>query len=890
MKTISISKRLFVIVLAVMTVTAFMPGLFRSGATASADDTDTVFEFKVNTSNATAQLTKCTVPEGGSTDVEIPSTYEQDGTEYTVTSIKGGDLFSDNITSVTLPATVTNINGQGFNISTLKSIKVAEDSTSFTSEDGVLYSADGKTLYRCPRASEITSFSVPDTVGTVCSGAFSGVSNLQELDLSNIGWKLPDRIAQNCTKLSRVTFAANLKTIGNSAFSGCTSLQNVTLPASLSEIGWYAFMNCPITKIDLPESVSALKDRCFANTKLKSIDLPQKLQWYGLDLQAFDNCSELESINAAENSQYFTTIDGVLFYGRDVDHISHLLIYPAGKKDKSYRVPDQLVGKVRKNQYSEDLGTVRNFSGNPYLESLDFNKSLLFDKNDLCGCSSLKEFKVSDDNKSMKLVDGALVAGKIKFLGLPPASSITECSVPETVETLDGGAFKNCRNLKIVNLPDSIKNYINGTFEGCSSLEAVNVDKNNKVFSSVDGVLYYGTELVFYPFNKKDKTFVIPNFTTKITYLSHLKNLQHLYIPDGIVYVSFWNVKEDGTEPITIYASADNEVVVKAAEEHNLKLVTDTAAPTVTTESLEPGIVGTKYRAQLNAESDTPYRWSAAPGTSLPKGLKISSDGVLSGTPEEAGTFTVSADAYNSHDGTKDLTLTIKSAEDHRYTLIKELKHYQDPDKCTTAQQKAIKEIVSGTTDKIIDAETNAEADVWLTVAKKQIDRIAGNITLMSVKVSPSKTAYTGKNACPAVRVSGGDRVLKEGTDFTTTYRSNSGIGTASVTIKGTGSCNGTVTRNFQIVPAKAGIRKVRAGRKTVTVQCTALKGGVSYQIAAKKKGTGKWHTRTAKTAAASIHGLKSNSTYYVKARAYKKVRGKTYYGAYSQVKTVRVK
>ncbi len=44
------------------------------------------------------------------------------------------------------------------------------------------------------------------------------------------------------------------------------------------------------------------------------------------------------------------------------------------------------------------------------------------------------------------------------------------------------------------------------------------------------------------------------------------------------------------------------------------------------------------------------------------------------------------------------------------------------------------------------------------------------------------------------------------------------------------------------------------------------------------------------KSGTKTIKKLTSKKTYYVKVRAYKKVSGKTYYGAYCKAKTVKVK
>jgi len=69
---------------------------------------------------------------------------------------------------------------------------------------------------------------------------------------------------------------------------------------------------------------------------------------------------------------------------------------------------------------------------------------------------------------------------------------------------------------------------------------------------------------------------------------------------------------------------------------------------TVTTTTLPGGTTGTAYTATLAAAGGTPaYTWSLTSG-SLPAGLTLSSAGVISGTPVQAGTFSVGVTVTDS--------------------------------------------------------------------------------------------------------------------------------------------------------------------------------------------------------------------------------------------------
>ena len=82
--------------------------------------------------------------------------------------------------------------------------------------------------------------------------------------------------------------------------------------------------------------------------------------------------------------------------------------------------------------------------------------------------------------------------------------------------------------------------------------------------------------------------------------------------------------------------------------------------PTITTASLPNGVVGVAYTTTtLAATGSTPITWTRKSG-SLPNGLTLSSNGVISGTPTTAGNYPFTIEAKNDY-GTdsKDYTVTV---------------------------------------------------------------------------------------------------------------------------------------------------------------------------------------------------------------------------------------
>lgn len=87
-------------------------------------------------------------------------------------------------------------------------------------------------------------------------------------------------------------------------------------------------------------------------------------------------------------------------------------------------------------------------------------------------------------------------------------------------------------------------------------------------------------------------------------------------------------------------------------------------APTITTESLIGGYVGTYYEQQLKATGDPTITWSITEGA-LPEGLTIDKDtGKIFGTPAAKGTYSFTVAATNSVDThCKEFSIEIKEYE-----------------------------------------------------------------------------------------------------------------------------------------------------------------------------------------------------------------------------------
>lgn len=126
------------------------------------------------------------------------------------------------------------------------------------------------------------------------------------------------------------------------------------------------------------------------------------------------------------------------------------------------------------------------------------------------------------------------------------------------------------------------------------------------------------------------------------------------------------------------------------------------------------------------------------------------------------------------------------------------------------------------------------------------------------------------------------DGSVKAGTMYTYTVRAYKGSALSAYNKNGSRIVR--LTAPVQYKPSSKA-----SGKLTVRWKKAAGASGYQIQYAASRSMRG---ARTVSTSALTrtLSGLKKGSTYYVRIRAYKKVSGKTYYGAWSSVKNAKVR
>ena len=156
-------------------------------------------------------------------------------------------------------------------------------------------------------------------------------------------------------------------------------------------------------------------------------------------------------------------------------------------------------------------------------------------------CTGLTSITVAENNANFTAEDGILYnknktellicpQGKSGVVEIPSSvteigsyafsgcTKITSVTIPEGVTSIGNAAFEGCTGLTSVTLPASLTSLGDGVFQDCTGLTSLSVASGNTAYTAEGGVLYDSgkTKLLFYPAEKTDTTFTVPDSVTAI--------------------------------------------------------------------------------------------------------------------------------------------------------------------------------------------------------------------------------------------------------------------------------------------------------------------------------------------------------------------------------------
>ena len=253
-------------------------------------------------------------------DIVIPSEIEYKGKKCTIKTIGASAFyFCDNLTSVTIPNTVTGIRGNAFGYcSKLTTIEIPNSVVTIGE--------------RCFEVSGLTTIYIPNSVQGIEQYAFSGCKMLKSVYIGNSLLWFQENVFAGCDSIETIEYHSTLQMpwfqgkeklktlvvgdeveyIDNCSFDGCISLTNVTIGNSVSSIKTAAFRNCENMKnIELPNSLKEIGYFAFEGCKsLENIVIPNSvIKTYG---GVFEDCENLLSVKLSNSIEI---ISETMFFG-----------------------------------------------------------------------------------------------------------------------------------------------------------------------------------------------------------------------------------------------------------------------------------------------------------------------------------------------------------------------------------------------------------------------------------------------------------------------------------------------------------------------------------------------------------------------------------------------
>ena len=264
-------------------------------------------------------------------------------------------------------------------------------------------------------------------------------------------------------------------------------------------------------------------------------------------------------------------------------------------------------------------------------------------------------------------------------------------------------------------------------------------------------------------------------------------------------------------------------------------------------------------------------------------------------------TVTASANGYNSVSKDVKIVVSKKSLNNGLITLSETSYVYDGTYKKPTATVTFGGKVLQEGKDYTISYRNNLNVGVTTVIATGMGDYTgytSKNFTITkramaggTVSVA-SSVSFTGSNITPSVTVKVAGRTLTNGTDYTVSYSNNKNVGKATVKITGKGNYSGSLSAKFDIVPAKQQIQKLETKYKGFYIDW-AQKGSatgydIEYSVNANMSSAVSKHLTANKPDTLTVSGLSGDKTYYVRVRSYTNVNGKVYYGAWSDVKSIK--
>ena len=384
-------------------------------------------------------------------------------------------------------------------------------------------------------SSNITSITIPASVTIINSKAFLGCHGITSLVIPEGVTTLGTEAFAYCSKLENITIPSTLTITGTAVFANCSLLATVAFADGTTVIPDNIFANCTsITKVVIPEGVTTIGAGAFADcSNLDYLSVPKSLKT--VETGAFSGCTSLkqviyagdyndwEAITVKENNDPFA--NAKLFDGETTPD------NPEGEE-----ITPDTPGKYMEWKYDEETATLTifgkgsmgsySFSDDPWNEYKDsIKKVVIEDGITTIGTNAFREFY---NLESVVIPDSVT---EIHNYAFEMCNSLTSITIPDSVTKLGIDAFFHCISLTNVIIGDGVTTIELSTFAQCRNLENVVIGDSVTILRS--GAFQDCAKLKTVTFGKSLKTIESRAF-------SGCSSLESVAIPDSVTKMDRW--------------------------------------------------------------------------------------------------------------------------------------------------------------------------------------------------------------------------------------------------------------------------------------------------------------------------------------------------------------
>lgn len=170
----------------------------------------------------------------------------------------------------------------------------------------------------------LISVTIPDSITAINGHAFQECSSLSSITIPDGVTSIGEYTFDRCSSLTNIEIPNSVTSIGECAFLYCSSLTNIEIGNSVTNIGEYAFEKCNISSITIPDSITNIEETAFIDCKnLAEIIVSENNNFYktiGGNLYSKDGKTLVKYLGKQTEftiPQTVTTIGSYAFYKCD---------------------------------------------------------------------------------------------------------------------------------------------------------------------------------------------------------------------------------------------------------------------------------------------------------------------------------------------------------------------------------------------------------------------------------------------------------------------------------------------------------------------------------------------------------------------------------------------